>query len=144
MEPTTWEGGLYVRFAECILRELGIKKKDGTPYAPATISKSLRDVRAGRHRRTHAVADLDYSHWSFSRLVDQYSPSFPPIIEPMDEPSKILVEIPDRETLQRFTIETHDHLSMGAMLVGAHQALEKGRVPPGCKLIEIVEGGPGH
>ena len=101
-EPSTWEGGLYVRFSECVLLELSITKKDGTAYAPATISKSLRDVRAGRHRRTHAIADLEYSHWSFSRLVDEYKPSFPPIIDPMDEPSKILVEIQNRETLQRF------------------------------------------
>jgi len=40
-------GGPFIRFAEAMLAELGIHKKDGTPYAPARIKEAVRKLRRG-------------------------------------------------------------------------------------------------
>jgi len=40
-------GGPFIRFAEVMLAELEIHKKDGTPYAPARIKEAVKKLRRG-------------------------------------------------------------------------------------------------
>jgi hypothetical protein len=47
--------GPYIRFADCALRELGIKYK-GQPYTRNTIAKALTDAQSGRKRRKRVRA----------------------------------------------------------------------------------------
>jgi hypothetical protein len=41
----------YIRFAIAVLEGLGVKLRDGRPYAQDTIAKALADARSGRLRR---------------------------------------------------------------------------------------------
>jgi hypothetical protein len=131
----------YARFAESVLHELKILRRNGAPYKRATIARALSSARAGRIRRRMGSTESEFHHWGFSlvtRAYRNYPASTAAWLATIEGPTEPRLRIVDPEKFWRYLLDERDPDLICLLQALADDAAQRGIVVPGTKTVKVI------